>query len=270
MVSTENMQIADLSRQDIVDAENRRNRSIIADAIRQMVLIIISLGLPIAYNHLAKPDDVAQGHGLHFFQLSPASLLLFAIYVFIGTRFLLTSWLYLSTTYRDDNPRKLRILPDAIGIFLTGVIIGVQSCYASEKSMPDFFQIFSLVLLIDVVFSLASVAMNWQAVKGEGLFQELCWIGNNVVFGALTFIAVSKAPSFDPTDSTAHSLMAYALLNCLISFVISWFGYFRAKREASKRPDHDLMAVVLAKRDGAIRLDEVRRWLSAGIVRDRH
>ena len=207
-----------------------------------MVLIIISLGLPIAYATLTKPDDVANGNGRHFVDLSPATLMIFAIYVLIGPRFLLTSWLYLSTTYREDNPRNLRILPDAIGIFLTGVIIGVQSCYASEKSMPDFFQIFCLVLLIDVVSSLGSVGLNWQAVKGEGLPQELFWIGNNVVFGILTFVTLLKSPSFDPASSTVRSLMAYAFLNCAVSFVISWFGYFRAKRDASKRMDHNPVA----------------------------
>jgi hypothetical protein len=269
MVSTDNTQRDEpRRRQGIVDAQNRRHRSIIADAIKQMVLIMISLGLPIAYTHLAKPDKVAEGDGLHFFHLSPTSLVIFAIYVFIGTRFLLTSWLYLSTTYRDDNPRKLRILPDAIGIFLIGVLIGVQSCYASEKSMTDFFMLFCLVLIIDVVSSIASVGMNWQAIKGEGLYQELCWIGNNAIFGTLTFIAVPKSPPFYLADSTAHLLMAYALLNCAISFLISWFGYFRAQRIPSKHGDHDLVAVVLAKRDGDIRVEEARRWLSASFARE--
>jgi hypothetical protein len=264
-----NTQPDGIRRQAVVDAENRRNRNTVADAIRQMVLIIISLGLPFAFTHLAKPDDVAQGRGLHFFQLSPTSLVIFAIYVLIGTRFLLTSWLYLSTTYRDDNPRKLRILPDAIGILLTGVLIGVQSCYASEKSMTDFFMLFCLVLLIDVVASLVSVRMNWEAVKGDGLWQELCWIGNNVFFGTLAFVAVPTSYPFPLSDSTAHLLMAYALLNCAISFLISWFGYFRAKRVPSKRLGHDLVAVVLARRDGDIRFEEARQWLSTSFARDR-
>jgi hypothetical protein len=125
MDPTGNSNSNDSRRQEIVDAENRSHRSIIADAIKQMVLIIISLGFPNAYTHLAKPDDIAKGSGLHFFELSPDSRLIFALYVLIGTRFLLTSWLYLSTTYRDDNPKKLRILPDAMGIFLVGIMVGV-------------------------------------------------------------------------------------------------------------------------------------------------
>jgi hypothetical protein len=130
--------------------------------------------------------------------------------------------------------------------------------------MPDFFQIFCLVLLIDVVSSIVSVGMNWQAVKGEGLHQELFWIGNNVVFGIATFVAVQEFPL------RPYLVMTLAFLNCAVSFGISWFGYFRSKRLASKRSDHDLMAVVLAKRDGAIRVNEVRRWLSAAIARDPH
>jgi hypothetical protein len=277
MVPTDNSKPDESRRQDIVDAENRRNRSIIADAVKQMVLIIISLGFSNAYTIVSKSDDKV----LHFFSatcetgakchhVSGDSLLMFAIYVLIGTRFLLTSWLYLSTTYRDDNPKKLRILPDAIGIFLTGVFIGVQSSYASAQWIPDFFMLFCLILLIDVVSSLASLGMNWRAVKHEGLAQEIAWIGNNFAFGIATFVAVLKSPPFDPIGSGAHLLMPFALLNCAISFGISWFGYFRAKRVAPKRLDHDLVAVVLAKRDGSIRVEEARRWLSAAIARDRH
>ena len=270
MVPSDKTKADEPRRQAIVDAENRRNRSIIADAIKQMVLIVISLGLPNAYTFLAKPDDVARGSGLHFFELSLNSRLIFAIYVLIGTRFLLTSWLYLSTMYRDDNPKKLRILPDAMGIFLVGIMVGVQSCYASQNSMSDFFQIFCLVLWIDVAFSLASVAVNWQAVKDEGLRQELCWLGNNVLFGTLTAVAVSQSPRFGPTSSTAHLLIACALLNCATSFVISWFGYFRSRRAPSNRSAHDLVAVVLAKRDGAIRVAEARQWLATSLTPDGH
>ena len=230
-------------RQAFVDTENRRHRSIIADAVKQMVLIIISRGLPNAYTILTKSDDKVvhfvaaacptRGEACHV--VSSSSLLIFAIYVLIGTRFLLTSWLYLSTTYRDDNPKKLRILPDAIGIFLTGVFIGVQSSYASEQWMTDFFLLFCLVLLIDVVFSVASVGMNWQAVKGEGLPQELCWVGNNFVFGIAAFITLVRSAPVRPDSSSAYALMLFAFLNCAISFGISWFGYFRAQRAAPKR-----------------------------------
>jgi hypothetical protein len=271
MVTTDNTQPDEVSRQALVEAENRRNRTVIADAIKQMVLIIISLGFSTAYTLLSKPDE----KGLHFFSLlcsradtpchvDSSSLSIFAIYVFIGTRFLLTSWLYLSSTYRDDNPKKLRILPDAIGIFLTGVFIGVQSAYASVQWMSDFFMLFCLVLLIDVVFSIASVVINWEAVRGEGLRQELLWIGNNVVFGIAIMFALREPAPSPPV------LMALAFLNCTVSFGISWFWYFRSQRPASTHADHDLMAVVFAKRDGAVRAEEVRQWLSAAVARDRH
>jgi hypothetical protein len=259
----------DSRRQDIVDAENRLNRNTIADAIRQMVLIIVSLGLPFAYTHLAKPDKVAEGNGPHLFQLSHTSLVIFLIYVLIGARFLLTSWLYLCTTYREDNPRKLRILPDAIGIFVTGVLIGVQSCYASEKSMIDFFMLFCIALLFDVLCSTASLVTNWQAIKGEGLYQEMCWIANNLLFGMLTLFALPKSSPFNLADSTAQFLIVFAILNCLVSFVIAWFGYFRPKRLPSKHSGHGLVAVVLARRDGNIQAEEARGWLSGSFARER-
>jgi len=64
MVSTGNMLPDDTRRQDVVAAENRLNRNAIADSIKQMVLIMISLGLP--RNHRAAtsvgPDSLTQGN----------------------------------------------------------------------------------------------------------------------------------------------------------------------------------------------------------------
>jgi hypothetical protein len=260
-----------------VDAENRRNRGIIADAVKQMVLVIISLGFSNAFMILAKPAE----KNLHLFSAAcraetescPVvqydSRLIFAIYVLIGTRFLLTSWVYLSTTYRDDNPKTLRILPDAIGIFLTGILIGVQSSYASADWMPDFFLLFLLVLLVDVISSVASIIMNLQAVKDEGLSQELWWIGNNFVFGIATFAVLIVHLPYDPTRWPAGLLMSIAFLNCAISLGVTWRGYFRAKRVPSKyTAEQKVMAVVLAKRGDRIRVDDIRQWLSTGVAND--
>ena len=73
-----------------------------------------------------------------------------------------------------------------------------------------------------------------------------------------------------PSDRrTVHLLMAYALLNCAISFVMFWFGYFRSKWVPSQRLGHEVAAVVLAKQDGSIRAEEAERWLFPAIVRER-
>jgi hypothetical protein len=235
-----------------VDAENCRNRGFIADAIRQMVLLVISLGFTNAFGILlAKPDNDPEAAIPHLFCRAcvaafreacgaPAgsctavtwpSFLIFSIYILFGTRFLLTSWLYLSTTYRDeDNPRRLRILPDAIGIFLTGVVIGLQSYYASVAFMSDFFLMVCLVLFVDVVSSAASIAVNRKAVEREGLRRELLWVANNMLCGVAMFILVLKYLHYGQLNWSVSLLVFLAFLNSLLSFLITYFGYFRAKR----------------------------------------
>jgi hypothetical protein len=207
-------------------SQNLRH-SIIADAIEQMVLVVISRGFSNAFVILVKPHDEV----LHLFnaacgaepkgcpQVQLCNLAIFLLYIL-----LLTNWLYLSITYRDNNPKKLWILPDAIGIFLTGLLIGVQSSYASADLKPDFYFVFSLVLLVDAAASIFSIRMNWEAVRGEGLCQELLWVGNNLVFGAwILVLVVSKDNSTGWPDA---QLMAFAYLNSAISLLITW-GYFR-------------------------------------------
>jgi hypothetical protein len=220
--------------------ENLRNQSIIADALKQMVLVIISLGFSNAFLVLVKPDDKV----LHLFNAACGAepkgcplvqwdnLLIFLLYILVGTRFLLTNWLYLSTTYRDNNRNKLHISPDAIGIFLTGVLIGMQSSYASPGWMPDFFLVFSLVLLADTVASIVSIGLNWQVVKHEGLRQELWWTGNNLFFCVATSVLLVSHPPYNSTSWPGVLLMVVAFLNSLISLVITWLGYFRTNRVA--------------------------------------
>lgn len=222
-------------------AAHNRNRAAIADAIKQMVLIIISLGFANAFAILATPGDTAV-KGPHLLDKMCAmaaggctgfawdSLLIFTVYVLVGARFLLTNWLYLSAAYPDDNAKDMKILPDALGIFLTGLVIGVQSSYASAtspKTIADFFLLFCLVLGIDVVFSIGSIRLNRAVLKDGDLAQECLWAGNNVVFGIASFTLVLSMFPFDASSGTTWLLTLLALLNCMVSLAITYHGYFR-------------------------------------------
>lgn len=220
------------AREKAIYAENLLNRSIIADAIKQMVLVVISLGFSNAFTNLSKQPPLLP---------SGLSLEIFVIYILIGTRFLLTSWLYLSTTYRDtpnsdEHLKKLNIEPDAVGISLTGILIGVQSSYATVDNLRYFFCLFCLVLFVDVVSSAISLAINREVAKDKGLRHELYWILNNAVLGAAMFVVIVMYVPLDPGAVFAPSgwpvvaLMIAASLNCLISLGISWCGYFRPQR----------------------------------------
>ena len=242
MVQTDHER-AEAVRQATVDRENQRNRGIIADAIKQFVLIVISLGFSNAFTILSRPLMGADGLS-HLFThqgcaacslIKRESWLIFAIYTLIGARFLLTNWLYISTTYRDDNPKQLRIIPDAVGIFLTSIFIGIQSSYASADFMTDFFEIFCVILAVDVVSSFASIGMNRRQLIGDGLCQELLWVGNNLILGVASVGWILAYPPHDRTDRSVWPLMGLAFLNCAISFGITWYWYFRAGRAVWQR-----------------------------------
>ncbi|HXZ00628.1 MAG TPA: hypothetical protein VEI03_11545 [Stellaceae bacterium] len=224
--------------------ESNRNRSIVADALKQMVLVIISLGFANAVQILAEPGKTAE-NGPHVVEwiCLPANkschgfalddLLIFAIYVLVGARFLLTNWLYLSTTYREDSPKDLKILPDAIGIFLTGVVIGVQSSYVTAKSgspIADFFLLFCLILSVDGVFSVISLAVNCSVLDYDDRAQEWRWLRNNVFFGILSLALVFWRPPLEPSSWRVYALIFLAFLNCLMSFHATYRGYFEPTR----------------------------------------
>lgn len=228
-----------------VTAENRRNRSIIADAVKQMVLVVISLGFAKAFDlFLTTPETSATVRetrrllaqclqGSVPCPVTPIAFLVFCVYLLFGTRFLLTSWLYLSTTYRDDNMSNPQILPDAIGISMTGVVIGMQSYYASEVTIADFFLMICVVLFIDVVSSVISVAVNKEAVEGEGLGRECLWICNNLIFGVAMFAVLANS-KYQPAPPCSQILIILACVNSLLSFGIAWNGYFRVHRYSTK------------------------------------
>jgi hypothetical protein len=221
-----------LSSQAATKRQNRANQSTIADAVKQFVLIIISLGFSSAFGILTKAvadklphiyshvcfvyDPTCQGFNL-------ANLLVFAIYVLVGTRFLLTNWLYLTATYQNDNNKELVMWPDAVGTSLTGILIAIQSSYAAWVTVSDFFWWFLAILGIDVFFSVISLAVHWRTPGSKDWRREGLSMANNVIFGLLSLrVLVSSRDS--------GWLIFIAFLNSMVSFAISYRGYFRTWR----------------------------------------
>src|SRR6516164_6840152 len=145
--------------------EIQSNRLALADMVKQFLLIVVSLGLTNAFSILANPpgtDDTAGKVIVRIVQQCPAAAplsshcmtiswangLICLIYILVCTRFLLSHWLFMSDVYtrRASTAPRRHLRFEAMGVFLTGILLGVQSSYAAENTLYDFVVLFTAIL----------------------------------------------------------------------------------------------------------------------------
>lgn len=221
-------------------------RAAIADFLRQFILLITSLAFTNAFTGLLRPSGSEGtlmprlgGAAMTFHPDSAAaaaepwaSLPLFAIYILVGTRFVLVNWIYLSTLYGEasGSARQPRIAPDAVSIFLTGIGIGLLSYYCSAGLSYGFFVLLAAILLIDALCSLASLSVNRESMDEADRRSAIVWLANNLGFGLACLGLVLRLDWPTPPGAGAYRLlMALAALNCAVSLANAYAGYLAAK-----------------------------------------
>jgi hypothetical protein len=227
--------------------EIQSTRLALADMIKQFLLIVISLGLTNAFAILASPpgaDDAvgkvivrifqqctpSSSNSSHCANISLGNLFICVIYIMICTRFLLSHWLFLSNVYArqaSTGPRR-HIRIEAFGVFLTGILLGMQSSYAAVNTLYDFVALFAIILLIDSFVSFLSVVTFPTSLSLNDKLETVYWTVNNVFFCflcglVLWYIGRSREP--DLKSFFYWLLIALVLANCAISLCITLYNY---------------------------------------------
>ncbi len=185
----------------------------VSGILLQFVVIIISLGLANAFTLFATQET-----------FEPAYVLSFGIYLLVGLRFLAANLLYLAYQYGREVQHPKRIYPDAIGMVVTGIVIGLQGSYvtsahaAAPHASFRFYVCLLIILAADAVFSVWSHALN--APDGEKFLDrgfkscDVRWVANNFVFalviGALLWCS-GLPPAWLMIAVTAIAAAALAL-----------------------------------------------------------
>jgi hypothetical protein len=230
------------------------NRAAIADLIKQFILLITGLAFANAFGILVRPPDltgklrdpigyVAMPSALD--HLGDANggvrenVIIFLIFIVVGTRFLVVNWLYLTATYGESNglERQPSIIFDAIGVFLTGIGVGVLGFYATITLVHDFFVLLIAILLFDATASGLSLMKNRKLLHVDDKKKVKLWTLNNAVVGLISILVIWGAPRSEVDNFRYYALMAFAVSNCLVSVSIAYFAFFSS---AAKQRRNDV------------------------------
>src|SRR5713226_9285428 len=127
---------------------------------------------------------------------------------------------------------ELWILPDVAGAFLTGVFIGVQSNFV-DNDAQGFFWWFFAILAVDSVCSMLSLLANGKTLNADDSRNAKLWVGNNVVFAAVILTSLISLGSVG--HGSEGWFAGLAMLNCGVSTVISYHGYFHTTRKLERK-----------------------------------
>ena len=205
--------------------EEYSNRIALVEMIKQFLVIIVSLGLASAFMILGNLTR----------RIDQWDLIILFIYSLICTRFLLGNWLYLSNLseiYKNPKTSSLRphIRCDAAGLFITGIVLGLQGNYAGvDEKFDPFFLTFMIILLVNVIAWFASFFENRKWLSADTKYYMKYYIKFSIIndgFFFLFFIFIIFLSRVNP-DPKFYLYLGGALLNSIFSLRITIRGYFK-------------------------------------------